>query len=1487
MDQPPEVHQEGEETQRKTEIDSSGVVNVKLTAMNTTKSVFGEIKYLPFRVNRYKGTMMLDTGSAGNYISEEFYNYIRKHDRHALQYDDMTFEETIVLGDSREVKSRGRIGLVLMIEAHPYLVDFVVLANLCDVGILGVPFMDTYVDRIDMRRGEINLIKTSLVTLEDNICVEPLMQATVRGKVQGMGSGRHEALLIQIMSQTHTDVMIPNSIITVIQGRTQLQVSNFTPQEIFMKTGMTLGICLFLNAEVLILPMSQRQKLGFCHMRPKSERTSDEPQLYQQVDWEKLSEKDKRFLEEFDFTDTTLSQVEQNRVCHVLLQHKSTFVCEEYPELGCTDRLTYRIKLKEGSKPFTSRAYRLDPQKMATLREQLDKLLKDKVIEPAESPYSSPVILVRKPPEMDEAGNVVNTKWRCCLDFRRLNQDIVPDAYNLPDIRALQDYIGMLNDPRILTKVDMDRAFWQIPLEEESKPCTAFTTPFGNFVCNRLPMGLSVSPAVFSRLMNLVLAGMDPFEVMCYIDDLLIVSTTIDRHLQILDEVLMRLRNAKLKLKPTKCSIGKKEVPYLGFVVSQHGVRISDEKVSIITELSPPRTRKELRRAMGMMNYLRRFIPKFSAIAQPLYKLLKEDMPYMWGKDQYEAWEKLKELITTPPLLAYPRIGWLYRLHTDAAKTGTAYMLTQIQPEEDWKREHPGEAEVPKERSRERPIAYGSAGMKSYQLNYTATEMEMLAVVRGVQQNECYLRPPAKFEVVTDHQPLATMLKMKEPSSRLARWIAYLQEFIFQVTYREGSKNVVPDCLSRLKDQPEPPSSPPSEDICFPYANEKVATLPKAASLIAAVKKLKAKENRQRSKSRPKKKAKTKKVNEDEILTDAAIMMDNEEAVQNVTTLIGIKVSELQKAVEEDAKYGPILRYLRDDTLPQEEDEAKYVLMISPLFEIYDGLLFLARKTKNPRPAEILPTLKLVIPPRYEGAVIQRYHHGMTSGHVSTTKMYERIRDKMYIKNLFQKCDIVRKACEVCQPHKLGTKIGRLQAPRAIPPHAFHTLQCDHLGPIKTSYTGKTHILVITCEFSKFVYVKAVENPDAIQTAEVLFNDIIPYFGVPRVIHSDRGPAFTAKIFTKMCEMLRVAKTFAPPSHHQSMGQVERNVRTVRELMNPLMREYGQDWEQILPGVAMVINTCPHTVTRMSPFTIVFGRLPYHPDEGLLEGINVEETNPEAQIYLERLKKNLRIISQEVRKRISQYQQKIYGPERVSVSKIPYLQVGDQVWVKDQSAIVKGEDKYIGPLRIVEHKGDTIVRLQWPDTGDDYVPRDVHIEHLKPMVGRPLQDIMEKPPDKWEDVDIQSEAVGGEAEEEIMMEEEVEDVTENAMTADKEASMKKTQTPEGQPKVQETMEVRRLSKRQRKAPDYYGMEQKPQESEDSETEDEEDTQEYRVKRILAKRRAPNGRWEYKVQFTGYSPKEAMWLSGSCLNKKALKAAENAPEVGKRKGNRSG
>ncbi len=113
--------------------------------------------------------------------------------------------------------------------------------------------------------------------------------------------------------------------------------------------------------------------------------------------------------------------------------------------------------------------------------------------------------------------------------------------------------------------------------------------------------------------------------------------------------------------------------------------------------------------------------------------MLKKDVPIIWGEDEVKAWEMLKKLITEPPALAYPRVGWLYRLHTDASKIGTAYMVTQVQAEEEWRKEHLKEDKLPTIRSSERPVAYGSTGMRGYQLNYTVTEMELFAVARGVQ----------------------------------------------------------------------------------------------------------------------------------------------------------------------------------------------------------------------------------------------------------------------------------------------------------------------------------------------------------------------------------------------------------------------------------------------------------------------------------------------------------------------------------------------------------------------------------------------------------------------------------------------------------------------------------------------------------------------------------------------------------------------------------
>ncbi len=218
----------------------------------------------------------------------------------------------------------------------------------------------------------------------------------------------------------------------VLNGKCIIRVANFTNGNHTHSDTTPVGILMSKCSSLFTIPLAELGPKG--EARFNRVTTELRPNV-----GAKLSDSDRKFLSEFNFENSTLTADEQERVKAELLQHKFTFVWEEYPNIGCTNLLTYEIKMKEGWKPFTHRAYRLDPVRMRASREQLHALLADNIIEPAESSYSSPIILIRKPSGLDETGKVFEVKWRCCLDFRHLNQDIIPDVYNLPDIRDIQD----------------------------------------------------------------------------------------------------------------------------------------------------------------------------------------------------------------------------------------------------------------------------------------------------------------------------------------------------------------------------------------------------------------------------------------------------------------------------------------------------------------------------------------------------------------------------------------------------------------------------------------------------------------------------------------------------------------------------------------------------------------------------------------------------------------------------------------------------------------------------------------------------------------------------------------------------------------------------------------------------------------------------------------------------------------------------------------
>lgn len=464
---------------------------------------------------------------------------------------------------------------------------------------------------------------------------------------------------------------------------------------------------------------------------------------------------------------------------------------------GQTTRIVHRIEVGD-AQPVKQRAYCYSPKVLASMYEELDRLLEEGLVEPSCSEWASPVVMVRKP----------DNSYRFCVDYRRLNAVSKKDTYPMPNMSQLLDG---LRQARYLSKVDLKQAFLQVPLaDEKSKDATSFIVPGrGLYRFTVMPFGLTGSPATFQRLADTVFGPELYPNVVVYLDDILICTSDFQTHCNMLSEVFRRLSEAGLRINIGKCEFGCSEVRYLGFRVNADGMSVDPDKTSSVTEFPVPSNVRSLRRFLGMAGWYRRFIQDFSTTVAPLTALLKKNSRWKWGEAQSEAFRALKISLSSAPVLARPNFRLPFTLSTDASQVGLGAVLTQIQD------------------GHERVIAYSSRTLTRSEKNYSVTEKECLAVLWGITKHRHYLEG-YRFTVVTDHSSLKWLLNLKDPSGRLARWALQLQQYDFQVEYRKGSQNMVADALSRI---PEMLSSisddqPTESDIWYKMKLEKVLARP-------------------------------------------------------------------------------------------------------------------------------------------------------------------------------------------------------------------------------------------------------------------------------------------------------------------------------------------------------------------------------------------------------------------------------------------------------------------------------------------------------------------------------------------------------------------------------------------------------------------------------------------------------------------------------------
>ena len=421
--------------------------------------------------------------------------------------------------------------------------------------------------------------------------------------------------------------------------------------------------------------------------------------------------------------------------------------------------------------PVFERPRRLIGPRLAAAKKEFKRLMDQGIIRPSSSQWASPLHLVPKP----------DGSFRVTGDYRRLNACTIPDRYPLPIVEdILQEAAG-----NVFSVVDLRKAFYQIKISEEDIPKTAVTTPFGLFEFTRSSLGQRNAAQSLQRTMDHLLRDL-PF-ARCYLDDIIIFSDNHDHHLQHLRQLFERLRSAKLRINPDKCTLGKDQVVYLGYSISADGFKPPARKIQAITDFPKPTTSTELRRFLGLFNYYRRCVPKAANILAPLNSLLqglppkKKNVEITWTPEADDAFQRSKDALAAATTSTFLRLDAPLAVRTDASDTAIGAAVEQL------------------ENGIWRPLAFFSRKLSPTERKRSTYDRELLAI-EAAYKHFLRLIEGREFTTFTDHKPLiyAAEQRSDKASPRQARQLDFILQFNTRIVHVKGEENVVADALSRV-----------------------------------------------------------------------------------------------------------------------------------------------------------------------------------------------------------------------------------------------------------------------------------------------------------------------------------------------------------------------------------------------------------------------------------------------------------------------------------------------------------------------------------------------------------------------------------------------------------------------------------------------------------------------------------------------------------------
>ena len=1022
-----------------------------------------------------------------------------------------------------------------------------------------------------------------------------------------------------------------------------------------------------------------------------------------------------------------VSASQKQQVKDVLLEYIDLFAAKGMP-LGRTSLIEHHIETGD-AKPIKTPTRRFGPFYRKIVTEQVQSMLQQGVIQPSQSAWNLPLVLVKKP----------DGSYRCCEDARLLNEVTQKDAYPLPHI---SDCLDALVGASLFCSMDLNSGFWQIALESSSRAKTAFSTPDGgHYEFTVLPFGLCNAPATFERLIELVLRGLTWNQCLAFLDDIIVFGKDFDETLVRLKAVFGRLKRANLRLKPSKCHFFQKEVRFLGHCVSQSGVRPDERKIQAVKDWPTPRRLKDVRSFLGLASYYRRFIRSFSTVAAPMTALTEKNKPFVWDEACEQSFNQLKQALIQSPILDYPSpdLSCQFILDCDASEVGIGACLSQVIEGE------------------EKVVAYASKTLSGPQRRYCVTFRELLSVITFTRHFRHYLLG-RKFVIRTDHSSLRWLSNFRDlDENMLSRWITRLSEYDYTIVHRRGKSHGNADALSRRprekcrrkckrSDCSEctqmigsvlPTIDEESEEICESEVTPSEPTVLPVSQCHSPSVQLPRSETESESSGQSETSMPCEPVQNVSVQSPSQLVTAPTDQM-----VISAVANDVASSDEEDA-YPPLVNWM--DSLPLEE------LALMQQSDPHISVVMAWKQENKPKPStdelngysetvkalcarwnnlELLAgvlyrrwplkhdvkqsCLQLVAPPGIQNDIFEQLHGSPLGGHLGITKTIAKVRDRFYWPGSKTDLTLWCKSCERCALAK-GSPGHRAKL-KPMPVYSFNQrVALDICGPMPES-NGYVYVLVLCDYFTKYIQLIPTRSHTALECADAIVNNWITLFGAPRSLHSDQAAEFEGQLFKEMCKLLGMKKSRTSPHHPAGDGLCERANRSMLQMLRTLVNENRDDWYDMLPFIGMAYRSSVQESTGCTPNMMVFGRevdLPVDLQYGAPPRQEVRYRC--VSEYVRWLRHSIQKAHELARKNLKKA---IKRQKRNYDSKCrPY--VCDLKGYCYRFIPPGGSTKMVrvwhGPYRVLEHISEENYIIQLTPTSK---PVRCHINNLKPHVGR-------------------------------------------------------------------------------------------------------------------------------------------------------------------------